>query len=146
MRQVILRVLVMTAVLAVVLGGGHLGAGGSARGQQEPAARVFTAPQAAAGKVVFEKTCAGCHLADLSGKEDAPPLAGSPFVSTWQTRSTKDLLDYISTAMPPGGPALTPDEYASIVARVLQVNGADAGTQALSASTVVPIGSVTSAP
>jgi mono/diheme cytochrome c family protein len=105
---------------------------------------VFTAQQAQAGKALFAETCAGCHMPDLSGKDDAPPLAGVNFVSSWGTRSSKDLLDYMSTAMPPGGPSLPVEEYASIAAYILQFNGAAAGTQALNASTILPIGSVVS--
>jgi mono/diheme cytochrome c family protein len=105
-------------------------------------AGVFTDQQAQAGKTLFAETCAGCHMSDLSGKDDAPPLAGVNFVSSWGTRSTKDLLDYMSTAMPPGGPSLRVEDYAAIAAYILQFNGAAAGTQALSASTVRPIGSV----
>jgi len=52
----------------------------------------------------------------------------------------------MSTAMPPGGSSLAPDDYASIVAYVLQIDGAFAGAQALSASTITPIGSVITRP
>jgi hypothetical protein len=68
------------------------------------------------------------------------------FASSWRRRTTKDLLDYMSTAMPPGGSSLASEDYASIVAYVLQINGAVAGAQALSASTVAPIGSVITHP
>ena len=143
MTPVIVKLLAPAAVvLAVVVSNVAVKTGGSAPGQQEPAAPVFAAEQAAAGKLAFGKACAGCHMADLSGHDDAPPLAGPPFASSWRTRTTKDLLDYMSTAMPPGGSSLAPDDYASIVAYVLQMNGAVAGAQALSASTIAPIGSV----
>ena len=42
-------------------------------------------------------------------------------------------------AMPPGGPSLTAEAYASITALVLQANGAVAGTEALTASTNIRI-------
>jgi S-disulfanyl-L-cysteine oxidoreductase SoxD len=143
MAPVILKPLSLAAiVLALVASNVALKAGGSGLSQQEPIAPVFSAEQAAAGKLAFGKACAGCHMADLSGQDDAPPLAGAPFASSWRTRTTKDLLDYMSTAMPPGGSSLAPEDYASIVAYVLQINGAVAGAQALSASTGVPIGSV----
>jgi mono/diheme cytochrome c family protein len=147
MTPVIVKTLALAAVvLAVVVSNVALKAGGSAPGQKDPVAPVFTAEQAAAGKLAFGKACAGCHMADLSGHDDAPPLGGAPFASAWRTRTTKDLLDYMSMAMPPGGSSLAPEDYASIVAYVLQINGAVAGAQALSASTVVPIGSVITRP
>ena len=49
---------------------------------------VFTAEQAAAGRAAYQTTCAGCHMPDLGGRNEAPQLAGSNFMSTWRTRST----------------------------------------------------------
>jgi mono/diheme cytochrome c family protein len=112
-------------------------------GQQAPAASVFTAQQATAGKVAYAKNCAHCHLPDLSGDNEIPALAGKAFVSTWGTRSTKDLFDYMSAAMPYGAPSLSTETYTLIAAYILQSNGATAGTEALSATTVAPILSVT---
>jgi mono/diheme cytochrome c family protein len=109
---------------------------------QAPAPPVFTAEQAAAGKTTFTKVCASCHLADLAGNDDAPALAGPQFQAMWKTRSTKELLDYMAGAMPPGGSTLNAADYASIVAYVLERNGAAAGSQMLTATTAVTIGSV----
>jgi mono/diheme cytochrome c family protein len=105
-------------------------------------APVFTAEQAAAGKALFTKACASCHQADLTGNDDAPALAGAPFQDVWKTRSTKELLDYMSGAMPPGGSTLNATDYAAIVAYVLERNGAPAGAQLLTVTTAVPIGNV----
>jgi mono/diheme cytochrome c family protein len=107
--------------------------------QQAPAPPVFTAEQATAGKGAYAKNCASCHLPDLSGDNEIPALAGKAFIGTWGTRSTKDLFDYMSAAMPYGGPSLSTDTYTSIVAYILQSNGAAAGTEALTASTVARI-------
>lgn len=111
---------------------------------QEPAALVFTAQQATAGKALYAKSCASCHMPDLSGNSEIPALAGPAFKETWGKRSTKDLFDYMSAAMPYGGPSLTVDEYESIIAYVLQFNGAAAGEEELTASTAVTIASLTS--
>jgi mono/diheme cytochrome c family protein len=113
-------------------------------GRQASTAAVFTAEQAAAGKEAFAKSCASCHMPDLSGNECAPPLAGPNFLSTWHTRTTKDLLDYMATTMPAGGATLPKETYVSITAFVLQTNGAVAGTNSLNATIAVPIGTVTS--
>jgi hypothetical protein len=64
-------------------------------------------------------------------------------MGTWAARTTKELLDYMSGAMPPGGPSLPAETYASIAAYILQSNGAVAGPEALSASTAARIGSLT---
>ena len=63
-------------------------------------------------------------------------------MNTWRSRSTKDLFDYMSSTMPPGGPSLSPDQYAGIVAYILQQNSAAAGPTAFNAATAVPIGSI----
>jgi PQQ-dependent dehydrogenase (methanol/ethanol family) len=104
-------------------------------------APVYTAAQAADGRALYAADCASCHMTDLGGRNEAPPLAGPNFMNTWGTRTTGDLVQYMNT-MPPGGPPLTSDEYLAIAAYVLQANGAPAGAQALVAATVVPIGSV----
>src|SRR5947207_6404041 len=90
---------------------------------------VFTAAQAAAGRAAYQANCSSCHLPDLGGRNEAPALAGVNFMSTWGSRSTRDLFDYMSATMPPGGSTLGADDYAAIVAFVLQSNGATAGTQ-----------------
>jgi mono/diheme cytochrome c family protein len=112
-------------------------------GRQAPAASVFTAVQTTAGKAQYAKHCASCHMPDLSGNGEISALAGPTFMETWGPRTTKDFLDYISAAMPYGQPSLTTEAYAEITAFILQSNGAVAGESALSASTAVPLGSLT---
>ena len=109
---------------------------------QTQAVSVFTARQADAGRIAFETHCASCHMQDLSGNNDAPALAGANFTSTWRRRTTKELFDYVSAAMPPGGPSLSGEQYASIVARILQANGAVSGAGVFSPSTDVSLGNV----
>src|SRR5262249_51225292 len=91
---------------------------------QQPPAAVFTADQAAAGRASYEASCAGCHMPDLAGRNEAPPLAGGTFMNAWRTRTTKDLFDYMSSTMPPNQASLAPDQYAAIVSFILQANGA----------------------
>ena len=139
MKRVILSALA-TGAIAFAMGAPVTVQGA---GRQVPALQIFTTQQAAAGKAAFTRTCAACHMPDLSGNNEVPALAGAAFLSTWRTRTTKDLFDYMSGAMPPGGPSQSVETYTSIVAYVLQANGAVAGQQPLSASTTVPIASVT---
>src|SRR5947207_387376 len=87
---------------------------------QQPSAPAFTAAQAATGRDLYSNNCASCHVADLGGRNEAPPLAGSAFMGQWRTRSTKDLFDFITATMPPGGSTLTDDQYLSIAAFILQ--------------------------
>ena len=124
----------------------NLGAGGIGRraiARQTPAASVFTAQQAAAGSEAYAKHCASCHMPDLSGNTEIPALAGTAFIDTWGTRSTKDLFDYSAEAMPYGAPSLSMESYIAITAYILQANGGVAGESALTDSTTVPISSVT---
>ena len=113
---------------------------------QEPRSPVFTTEQAEAGRVAYAKHCASCHMPDLSGDNERPPLVGTSFMTTWGSRSTKEFLAYMTGAMPYGAPALDANTYATLTAYILQSNGASAGGQALSASTDVSIGRVTGKP
>ena len=142
MDRAILRTLACAAaVAALVLWAAVLIAAGQPR-----AAPVFTTEQATAGKGAYAKSCASCHMPDLSGSNEMPPLAGTAFVETWRARSTKELFDYLSASMPYGAPSLTTDTYVSITAYILQSNGAVSGSQVLSASTDVPIADLIPAP
>lgn len=111
--------------------------------RQSTAASIFTPEQATAGRAAYAKHCASCHMPDLSGNTEIPPLAGTAFIDTWGMRSTKELFDYTSEAMPYGAPSLSVENYLAITAYVLQANGGVAGATALSGSTVAPIASVT---
>src|SRR4029079_11932642 len=109
---------------------------------QQPSAALFTAEQAAAGRASYQTNCASCHLPDLAGRNEAPQLAGANFINAWRARTTRDLFEYISSAMPPSGENLGVEPYLAITAFILQANGAQAGTQAFTATTAAPIGSV----
>jgi alcohol dehydrogenase (cytochrome c) len=111
---------------------------------QQPAPAIYTEAQAAAGKTVYDANCAACHLPDLSGRNEASPLAGPNFMNTWRGRSTRELFDYISSTMPPGRANLGADAYLAVTAFILQVNGARPGTQPLAAATTVPVGAIAS--
>jgi alcohol dehydrogenase (cytochrome c) len=129
-------VLSLTAAAVAVLS-----VGGIALRGQTPTTAVFTAQQAAAGRSAYQDNCASCHMPDLGGRNEAPPLAGANFMSTWRNRTTAALIDYAQT-MPPGGAGLSLDTYVGIVAFILQSNGASPGPQALTPTTAVAIGNV----
>jgi mono/diheme cytochrome c family protein len=100
---------------------------------------VFTKEQADAGLAAYAKNCASCHMPDLTGNGEIPPLAGASFIETWEHKTTKDLRDYMSAAMPYGQPSLEADTYTVIAAYVLSCNGAVAGMEKLTPSTNVSI-------
>ena len=107
-------------------------------GQMDPQS-VFTAEQAVAGKAAYASACARCHMPDLGGSPDAAALRGSTFLDTWKARTTKDLFEFVSGSMPPGGSSMSPETYAAILAYVLQSNGAVPGTTRLEPSMAVPL-------
>ena len=62
----------------------------------------YTAAQAEAGRAVFDRSCATCHMRDLSGAFEAPELAGPNFQLAWGARPVGELFDLINASMPPG--------------------------------------------
>ena len=111
---------------------------------QQPAPdAVYTADQAATGRVAYDASCAVCHRPDLGGLNEAPQLAGGNFLSEWGPRSTAELVEYIASTMPPANPGtLSTEATAAIVAYILQANGATAGVQPLAPAASVAIGTV----
>src|SRR6185437_1902722 len=95
-RHVFSMVLISGAAVALC--------GPFATGQERATAVTYTAAQAMAGRAAYQETCAACHLADLHGSNEAPPLAGVNFVNTWRNRTTSDLFNRIQTTMPPYAP------------------------------------------
>src|SRR5580704_2433223 len=111
--------------------------------QQPARTGPFTADQAAAGRAIYQATCSTCHLPDLKGTFEAPPLAGANFLNTWRNRPASDLFTRIRNSMPITNPgSLSDQDAANLVAFILQANGAVAGAQTLTPATIVPIGAV----
>jgi alcohol dehydrogenase (cytochrome c) len=110
--------------------------------EQQPGGAIFTAAQAAAGQASYQVNCASCHLPDLRGQNEAPQLAGANFMTTWRTRTARDLIDYMQATMPPGRPSLAETDYVNLAAFILRSNGAAAGAEPLRASSADAIGSV----
>jgi len=93
----------------------------------------FTQAQADAGKLIFDKTCAVCHGDHLQGGA-GPALSGQMFlsVSQYQKISADYFYDFMSTHMPLTNPgSLTKEQYLSIMAYMLEVNGYRPGSQPL---------------
>ena len=107
---------------------------------QQPA--PFTAPQATAGRTLYQARCAGCHLPDLGGRNEASPLAGPNFMGVWRERPIGELADYIQKTMPPGAANLSVEDATHVTAFILQANGATPGAQSLTSASTVAIGTV----
>jgi alcohol dehydrogenase (cytochrome c) len=106
---------------------------------------AYTPAQSNTGLLIYASNCTSCHLGDLTGRNEAPPLAGSNFMHAWGDRSTSELLDYIRSSMPPGAAGSLPtDACASLVAFILEANGAPADQKELSPGSKIRIGSVAS--
>ena len=110
--------------------------------QQRPAG-PYTQDQAAAGRSIYQTSCASCHSGDLSGRE-GPQLAGANFLAQWGDRTAGELISYMQSTMPPGGAALSGDSYLNVAAFILDANSARAGNQALTAASNATIRSVAS--
>jgi mono/diheme cytochrome c family protein len=92
----------------------------------EPAAPFFSAEQAARGQRTFATVCAVCH-----GRNE---FTGPIFALTWMKEPVGHLFEHISSAMPQNDPgSLSPEEYAAVVAYLLQLNGRAAGERELPA-------------
>jgi alcohol dehydrogenase (cytochrome c) len=104
----------------------------------------FTEGQAGAGMVAYVQSCASCHLQDLAGRNEAPQLAGANFFNAWSKRPVSELFTYIRSTMPPGDRgSLDQQSYLSIVAFLLEANGAHAGNKRLTPDAADLIGDST---
>ena len=127
------------SVLALLAAGAGLFA--SVGVAQAPA--PFAAAQAEAGRAAYVANCMSCHQANLGGEGDALPLAGRTFIAAWGNRTTAELYNTIRTSMPYGNPgSLDAKTYASLVAFILQSNGAKPGTGEFAPATAVKISTI----
>lgn len=138
-------------------------------GQQSTPPRVFTSAQAEAGRVAYENTCGKCHTYRLLGRNGAegelppvdslpvsyrefirkangvPPLAGKVFLSRWGQKTAAELIARFQvTASDPffQFQGMNEDTTVNITAYVLQVNGAKAGQQELTRTTIAVVNSL----
>jgi alcohol dehydrogenase (cytochrome c) len=130
------RTVKLLAGTAVMIGLGSASAWGQG-------ANVYTAAQAQAGHAAYTASCAGCHRANLAGGGDAPAVGGNGFMSSFGSRSTKDLYKFIATSMPAGAPgSLSEEQYTNITAYLLAANGAKAGATPFSKNTDVKVSTI----
>ena len=97
---------------------------------------VYTQEQAKRGETAYIERCARCHGDDLSGGDSVPPLAGTEFLSTWNTKTVGDIFDRIRTTMPSDKPGtLTRKLDSDILAYILSTNKFPAGNTELGTQT-----------
>ncbi len=114
---------------------------------QPPAPGAYTAAQAQAGQAAYARQCAGCHSPDFRGSGDAPAVAGPDFIAKWGPRAVNELFTYVVQTMPPTNPgALGEAGTLEVTAYLLQINGALAGQQPLTATVSMPINAVLGPP
>ena len=88
---------------------------------------MFTAAQAAAGKIAYNSNCAVCHGNALTNGTMGTPLAGEYFSNNWGGKTVKAFFDKAKTMPPSAQNSLPAGTYASIVAYILEFNGFNAG-------------------
>jgi mono/diheme cytochrome c family protein len=93
---------------------------------------IYSAAQATHGKDLYTQQCSACHLADLTGSGEAPPLVGDAFTSSWDGHSVNELDQSVLNTMPLDNPgSLDPNDALAIVTYIFQVNEFPAGKDAL---------------
>jgi alcohol dehydrogenase (cytochrome c) len=102
--------------------------------QQTPTPSAATAARATEGRSIYLSTCASCHLPDLSGRNEAPPLSGSAFLDRWAGRAG-ELAAYVQKTMPPTDPGSLADAAAETVVTFL-LNPSAAASEGSAAATV----------
>lgn len=94
---------------------------------------IYTAAQAEHGVRQYAQSCAPCHGAGLNGTGESPALTGGEFLDHFDGSTVGDLFDRIIRTMPKNMPgSLSLEDYAAVLAYILQVNGFPAGQSPLS--------------
>jgi mono/diheme cytochrome c family protein len=131
-----IRFVIGLAVAATT--GGLLGSALRAQGQSATAAGVtvtsgvYTSGQAMRGQAIYVDSCAKCHIEDLSGGKDSPPLVGDDFLGGWKGKSVGDLFDEVRMTMPFDSPGkLTAEQYSDVIAYIFSANKFPAGDKEL---------------
>jgi mono/diheme cytochrome c family protein len=98
-----------------------------AQAQEAPATTldgVYTAEQATRGRLVYQRSCVGCHALDWYQGE---------VVRAWEGAPVFGLYEIIRTRMPEDNPgSLSRRQYADVLAYILELNGMPVGEQELS--------------
>jgi mono/diheme cytochrome c family protein len=103
----------------------------------------FTQGQVDTGRVAYNAECGACHGPNLQGGSHRTPLTGSAFLAGWGSRSSAEYFRFVQKRMPYRDPGtLSPETYAAIVAYILAANGAQPGSETLTAETSVRLDTI----
>ncbi len=95
---------------------------------------VYTDAQATRGERTYGRSCEGCHGPDLTGDPvmEIPALTTDTFMTSWNGRSVKDMVETVSRSMPKDKPgSLGAGAYIDVVSYLLQANTFPSGTREL---------------
>ena len=85
---------------------------------------VYTEAQAERGRAAYRSHCSTCHASGF--------FRGDPFRLIWSGQPASGFFEVVRTRMPMDNPAsLKAEEYAAILAYILQINRYPAGEQEL---------------
>jgi mono/diheme cytochrome c family protein len=105
---------------------------GCAHATASSATPSYTAAQAQEGEQSYQTACETCHLSDMRGSGDAPPLAGPSFARRWNGRPFAELPRFMREHMPRTIPGVLNDRtYLAVAAYVLAKNGVTTGESPL---------------
>jgi mono/diheme cytochrome c family protein len=97
---------------------------------------VYTEEQSKRGQALYNKECASCHGASLTGGEMAPPLAGAEFLASWNGLTVGELFERMRQSMPQDDPGrLSRQQNADILSYMLAANKFPPGKQELDRNT-----------
>lgn len=112
------------------------------RAQQPPKAAhsvwdgVYSEDQRKRGDELYSENCASCHGNELTGNDEAPPLAGAAFLANWDGLTVGDVFERVRVSMPPSRIGrLSRQQISDIVSYVLSVNSFPAGKTELDKET-----------
>ncbi len=121
--------LLAATTLVVVLAAG---AGGQTASTSPLLTGAFTEEQAVHGQALYYEHCLSCHGEEMTGLDQAPPLAGPRFSSVWDGEPLWSLLERIET-MPPTAPgSLSRPDSVDLLTYMLWYNGLPLGEAPLS--------------
>jgi mono/diheme cytochrome c family protein len=93
---------------------------------------IYTEEQAKRGSIIYSRSCAACHMQDLSGGEIAPALNTLEFRWRWNGLTMSDLFERIRTTMPQDSPgSLSRQDTADVLALMLSKSDFPAGSREL---------------
>jgi mono/diheme cytochrome c family protein len=120
--------IVITALAAIALLSAKLDARQTDKASRSTWEGAFTKEQAKRGENLYAQYCSSCHGPDLSGNDEAAPLAGAAFLANWDGLTVADLTERVRVSMPPNNLGkLNRQQIVDILSYVLSFNNYPAG-------------------